>query len=74
MILRYLGEYKFASRKDIDDLLADNLSDSLDQKQKRNKIHNLLQSMSKQGKIVNTGSNRHPKWVIGDTSGDPPPT
>jgi len=41
------------------------LSDALEEKQKRNKIHNLLHEMyKKDGTIKNTGSKRKSKWVL----------
>lgn len=65
LIISFLRQYKVASRKDIDDLLLDKLSDALNEKQKRKYIGNLLQEMSKKDKtIVNQGSSRYPKWVL----------
>lgn len=65
MVLAYIEKYGSASRNDIDDLLLDKLSDVLDEDQKRNKIRNLLYSMSKRDKsIQNTGTARTPKWVL----------
>jgi ATP-dependent DNA helicase RecG len=41
------------------------LSDALEEKQKRNKIHNLLHEMYKKDETIrNTGSRRKPKWVL----------
>ncbi len=42
LILEYLEKYKRASREDIDHLLLDILPGVLDEKQKKNKIHNLV--------------------------------
>lgn len=65
LIISFLRQYKVASRKDIDDLLLDKLSDALNEKQKKRYIGNLLQEMSKKDKtIVNQGSARYPKWVL----------
>lgn len=65
MVLAYIGEYGSASRNDIDDLLLDKLSDILGEEQKRNKIRNLLYSMSKRDKTIkNDGTGRTPKWVL----------
>jgi ATP-dependent DNA helicase RecG len=68
MILKYLKTYKKASRIDIDKLLMDKLSDVLDGKQKRNKIRNLLYSMSKkEGSIKNNSNSRwHPTWILNE--------
>lgn len=65
MIINFIKEYKSASRKDIDELLVSKLSDVLDEKQKRNKISNLLNEMAnKDEKIKNIGSFKKPKWVL----------
>ncbi|MDD4549701.1 MAG: putative DNA binding domain-containing protein [Syntrophomonadaceae bacterium] len=65
LIISYLKKYERASRKDIDELLLDKLSSALDQKQKRNKVRNLLYAMSKkEGTIQNNGTSRNPIWVL----------
>ena len=65
MIIAFIKKYGSASRKEIDDLLLKKLSDVLSEKQKRNKISNLLYAMYRKDKIIrNTGSRRVPKWVI----------
>ena len=51
LILEYLNKFGKASRKEIDDLLIDKLSDSLNEQQKFNKITNLLASLRKSGKL-----------------------
>lgn len=65
MILAYLKKFGAASRSEIDDLLLDKLSDALDDKQKNNKVRNLLYAMSKKdATIKNIGSDKKPKWVL----------
>ena len=65
MIIAFIKKYGSASREEIDDLLLKKLSDVLSEKQKRNKISNLLYAMYRKDKIIrNTGSRRVPKWVI----------
>jgi len=65
LIIKFLEQYHSASRQDIDNLLLDKLSDTLNEVQKRKKINNLLFEMSKKdGTIVNTGSSKRPKWVL----------
>jgi ATP-dependent DNA helicase RecG len=65
MIIAFIKKYGSASRKEIDDLLIGKLSDALEEKQKRNKIHNLLHEMYKKDEIIrNTGSKRKSKWVL----------
>ena len=63
MILKFLDEWNGASRKDIDDLLLDKLSDVLSEKQKKIKINNLLNEMAKRDKsIKNYGTRKTPEW------------
>ena len=50
-ILEYLEVYKEAKRLDIDMLILDKLPDILDEKQKSNKVKNLLQAMRRAGLI-----------------------
>lgn len=64
MVLAYIAEYGSATKSDIDDLLMDKLSDVLDEKQKHNKVRNLLYSMSKRDRFIrNDGTSRKPSWV-----------
>lgn len=69
LIISYLKKYESASRKDIDNLLMDKLSATLDSDQKRNKIRNLIYTMSRrEGSIVNRGTQRYPKWMLNKES------
>lgn len=69
--LLFIEKNEAASRSEIDELLASKLSDALDEKQKRAKVSNLLQSMSRQDRtIINVGSRRIPKWVLAGSNGD----
>ncbi len=61
MILEYLKTWKAASRAQIEKLLWDKLSDVLDDKAKKNKIKNLLQSLRKNDKII---SDEGKKWEL----------
>lgn len=63
LILQFLGKFKEASRKEINNLLFDKLSDILSIEQKKKKIDNLLYEMaSKDKSIKNSGSDRSPQW------------
>ena len=63
MVLELLTKYGSASKRDIDKLILDILPAVLDNKQKENKIRNLIYAMSKRDNtIVNQGTNRNPKW------------
>lgn len=64
LIVEYLSKYPGATREDINNLLIDKLSEILTEQQKLNKIRNLLYDLSKRdGRIVNNGTNRKPKWI-----------
>ncbi len=62
LILKYLKQYGQATRKEIDDLISDKLSDVLNREQKRNKVTNLIQSLAAKSLIRNEGSRKYPKW------------
>jgi len=47
MIIAYLKEYKHGSRADFEGLISPNLSDVLTEKQKKDKVKNLLQTLRK---------------------------
>lgn len=64
LILEFIERYGSASKEDVDKLIIDILPSVLTINQKENKVRNLIYSMSKRDlTIVNTGSNRYPKWV-----------
>ena len=62
LVKDYLLKFGSASRKEIDELLWDKLSDALDEVQKRNKISNLLTNMRRSGQIINNASRKAPVW------------
>lgn len=65
MVVSYLKKFGEATRKDIDKLLLDKISDALDEKQKRNRIRNLLFEMSHKDKIIfANGPRRTAVWVL----------
>lgn len=65
MILDFIKEYGSASKQDIDKLILDILPKVLDEKQKSNKVRNIVYAMSKKDKsIENKGTIRYPKWVL----------
>ncbi|WP_113479711.1 RNA-binding domain-containing protein [Hyphomicrobiales bacterium] len=66
MIVGFLREFGQASRKEIDDLLRNKLSEALDDSQKRNKIGNLLSGLRIKGRIYNAGSKATPEWRLTD--------
>lgn len=66
MIVGFLREFGQASRKEIDDLLREKLSEALNDSQKRSKIGNLLSGLRIRGRIHNTGSKAAPEWRLMD--------
>lgn len=63
MILEYIEKYGSASKSDISTLLLDILPLVLSDKQKENKVRNLVYDMSKRDQtIINQGTNRKPSW------------
>lgn len=65
MVLSFIKQYGSASRKDIDNLLLDKLSDALDDQQKKNKVRNIIYAMANRDKtIVNKGSSVKSVWAL----------
>lgn len=65
LILDFITKYKSASRKEIDNLIIGKLSETLNEKQKKVRVKNILYSMSKEDKTIeNTGPSTKPKWII----------
>lgn len=61
LIVDYISTFHKASRKEIDELLCNKLSEALTERQKFDKITNLLSSLKRQKKIV-VDKNRN--WVL----------
>jgi len=64
LIKDYLTEFQSASRKEIDKLLMDKLSDVLSERQKKTKVGSLLTKMRRAGVICNNGSRKEPSWEL----------
>ena len=65
LIIKFIEEYGKATRREIDNLLLDKLSDILDEKQKKEKIKSLLKSLSaKENQIESVGIKKSAYWVI----------
>ena len=65
MILAVILEFGSANRKDSDDLLMDERSDVLTDKQKRYRVGNIIMGMARRDKTIrNQGSDRKPQWVL----------
>lgn len=63
MIKAYIEKYRSATRKELEELILDKLSDALSVKQKRNKVGNLISSLRIKGVIENKGSSAKPIWI-----------
>jgi ATP-dependent DNA helicase RecG len=65
LVVALVREHQPVAREDIDRLLLDKLPDALTQAQKLNRVHNLLRQLVAGGRIVNSGSRRWPRWILG---------
>jgi len=66
LLTDYLERAGQASRREVDQLLLDKLSDALSLDQKVGKISNLLTKFKRQGLIENVGSKRASKWKLAE--------
>ena len=66
LILKMVREYGPVSRAQIDALLLGKLPSTLSTAQQKSKIHDLLSSLSRPGKIKNIGTRRDSQWVLGE--------
>ncbi len=65
MIIAFIEKYGSASRREVDELLISKLSDALDERQKRNKVRNLLYAMSQRDKVIkNIVLGNKSKWIL----------
>lgn len=67
LIVKYLEQYGSAKKKDIRKLLWDKLPEIMEDKQKEDKIRNLLSSMRKKGIITtNSRNQQRSSWILTD--------
>ncbi|HEY0120242.1 MAG TPA: RNA-binding domain-containing protein [Rhizobium sp.] len=64
LVVQYLSKFGSASRKEIDKLLWDKLSDALDEVQRGHKVGNLLSGLRRRGVVYNAGSRAAPTWKL----------
>ena len=64
MIIKYLSKNNAATRNNIDLLLYDKLSETLNPKEKKTKIMNYLSKLRINKRIVNTGTRSRPIWIL----------
>ena len=70
LVLDYLQRYGHASRSDLDALLLSKLPDVLTERQKENKLKNLMQGMRQAGLIHPLGPRSTAVWYIGTLPSD----
>lgn len=63
-IEKSIKEHGHLNRKDIDELLWKKLPEWMSDKQKKNKVNNLLSTLRNQNRIKNIGSDKIPKWIL----------
>lgn len=66
LLTDYLEKFGQANREEINKLLLTKISEALDDRQRLKKISNLLTKLRRKGVIVNTGSDREPKWQFAE--------
>lgn len=64
LIERYLQANQQAKRAELNRLLMDKLSDLLSDRQKKDKVRNLLQRMRREGRIASEGSTQATTWRL----------
>lgn len=62
-IIQHITNHGFASREEIDVLLSDKLPSYMNDKQRKNKINNIIQELANVV-ITNTGSRTKPRWIL----------
>jgi ATP-dependent DNA helicase RecG len=66
IIISFLKEFNKASRKELEAILFDKFSDSLNESQKIYKVKNLLTKMKKENKIKIIGAGKYSEWILND--------
>ena len=64
MIVAFIQKYGAASQKELDGLIIEKLSRALTDKQKINKVGNLISALRIEGKVKNNGSDKKSSWVL----------
>ena len=64
MIVAFIQKYGAAYRKELDELIIEKLSSALTDKQKINKVGNLISALRIEGKVKNNGSDKKSSWVL----------
>lgn len=64
LIVKSIKQHKSLSRKDVDELLWNKLPEWMNDKQRKNKIKNLLSELSSNKTIKNDGTFKESKWIL----------
>lgn len=65
LIVSYLETYKKGKKQDFIELLTDKLPDTMDEKQKKSKVRNLLGSLKNEGLITTDSNNKRlANWIM----------
>lgn len=64
LICKAVAEHGSLTRKDIDELLWNKLPDWMDDKQRKNKVGNLIGELRRTSRIINRGSDAQPSWAL----------
>ncbi len=66
LLTDYLEKFGQATRQEVNQLLLPKLSEALGEKQKTNKINNLLTKLRRRGTIENQGADKAPRWCLAE--------
>lgn len=64
LIISALNDHKIMTKAEVFELLADVLSDVMNNEQKVHRVDNLLKKLKRNGVIGNTGRGRYAKWYL----------
>jgi ATP-dependent DNA helicase RecG len=64
MIVQFIERYGSATKNDLCTLLYPKLPESLNDQQKYNKVGNLISSLKRESRIINTGSKRKTNYIL----------
>jgi len=63
LIVKHIKIHNSATRKEIDDLLWNKLPEWMNDRQRKNRITNLVTELRKMNTIENIGADKNSKWV-----------
>ena len=70
LVTDYLAKFGSATRQEIDVLLWDKLSNTLDTQKKKTKVGNILTKLRRSQQISNVGSRAEPDWRLADLTAE----